>query len=243
MLVAIHQPNLFPRLKTLQKLAIADVWIVLDDVQYCRREYQNRTYIVPLRGENYWCSLPVKLCNGQNTKIKDVKFAFDNSMSILQNTFKHSYKNDAEQKCIFDSILMQMENKSQSNFTEFIVESGISLLRIAGFSPQVIYSSTINNTPSGKSERLAALCKTINADTYIADSGGVHYIEESVFEKYHINILWQVWAKPCQSSVESISGNIRNGSGLNVLARSRSDFVSIVSQSILTKRRYFAEGK
>lgn len=47
MIVAIHQPNLFPRLKILQKLALADIWIVLDNVQYCQREYQNRTLIVP----------------------------------------------------------------------------------------------------------------------------------------------------------------------------------------------------
>ena len=242
-LVAIHQPNLFPRLKTLQKLALADVWIVLDDVQYCQREYQNRTYIVPLKGKNYWCTLPVVLCNGQKTNIRDVTFAVDNSINILRNVFKYSYKGAIENKEIFDSILMQMESKSQSSFTEFVVESELALLRLAGFSPQVIYSSTINDTTLGKTEKLVALCNALKADTYIADSGGINYIEESLFDQCHINILWRVWVKPCQSSIESISESIRNGSGLNVLARSKDDFVSIVSQSIISKKRCFAEGK
>lgn len=35
---AIHQPNLFPRLTTLAKLFAADYWIVLDDVQFTRRD-------------------------------------------------------------------------------------------------------------------------------------------------------------------------------------------------------------
>ncbi|WP_324603507.1 WbqC family protein [Streptomyces sp. SPB074] len=39
---AIHQPNLFPRLPTLAKLFTADYWIVLDDVQFTRRDYQHR---------------------------------------------------------------------------------------------------------------------------------------------------------------------------------------------------------
>ena len=41
-LCAIHQPNLLPRLTTLAKLFAADRWIVLDDVQFSRRDYQHR---------------------------------------------------------------------------------------------------------------------------------------------------------------------------------------------------------
>ncbi|MEV8399494.1 WbqC family protein [Streptomyces niveus] len=38
----MHQPNLFPRLSMLAKLYAADCWIVLDDVQFTRRDYQHR---------------------------------------------------------------------------------------------------------------------------------------------------------------------------------------------------------
>ncbi|MGH3568775.1 MAG: WbqC family protein [Pseudonocardia sp.] len=38
----MHQPNLFPRLVTLAKLLAADCWVVLDDVQFCRHDYQYR---------------------------------------------------------------------------------------------------------------------------------------------------------------------------------------------------------
>lgn len=47
-LCAIHQPNLFPRLITLAKLFATDYWIVLDDVQFTRRDYQHRTRLVSL---------------------------------------------------------------------------------------------------------------------------------------------------------------------------------------------------
>ncbi|WP_326704603.1 hypothetical protein [Streptomyces cyaneofuscatus] len=38
---AIHQLNPFPRLTTLAKLFAADYWIVLDDVQFTRSDYQD----------------------------------------------------------------------------------------------------------------------------------------------------------------------------------------------------------
>jgi hypothetical protein len=47
-LCAIHQPNLFPRLTTLAKLFAADYWIVLDDVQFTRRDYQHRARLAAL---------------------------------------------------------------------------------------------------------------------------------------------------------------------------------------------------
>ncbi|GAA2028933.1 hypothetical protein GCM10009839_30320 [Catenulispora yoronensis] len=37
--VAIRQPNLFPRLSTLAKLYASDTRVVLDDVQFNRRDW------------------------------------------------------------------------------------------------------------------------------------------------------------------------------------------------------------
>lgn len=46
--VRTDQPNLFPRLTTLAKLFAADTWIILDDVQFTRRDYQHRTRLAAL---------------------------------------------------------------------------------------------------------------------------------------------------------------------------------------------------
>ena len=45
MLRADHQPNFLPRLPTLAKLYAADIWIILDDIQFNRRDYQHRCYL------------------------------------------------------------------------------------------------------------------------------------------------------------------------------------------------------
>src|SRR6266699_1992290 len=72
---AIHQPNFFPRISTLAKLYASDVWVVLDDVQYNNRDYQNRCRLASLSAPNewQWLSLPVHRPSGRQTLIADVR--------------------------------------------------------------------------------------------------------------------------------------------------------------------------
>ncbi|WP_329331391.1 WbqC family protein [Streptomyces sp. NBC_00663] len=74
---AIHQPNLFPRLSTLAKLYAADRWIVLDDVQFARRDYQHRARLAapadPDRQQ--WLTLPAHLPHGRPTLINQARLA------------------------------------------------------------------------------------------------------------------------------------------------------------------------
>ncbi|MFD1540682.1 WbqC family protein [Nonomuraea guangzhouensis] len=72
---AIHQPNLFPRLATLTKLFTADYWIVLDDVQFARRDYQHRARLAPLDGSRLpqWLSLSTHLPYGRSTTIRGAR--------------------------------------------------------------------------------------------------------------------------------------------------------------------------
>ncbi|WP_264934522.1 WbqC family protein [Streptomyces sp. A012304] len=72
---AIHQPNLFPRLSTLAKLYAADRWIVLDDVQFARRDYQHRARLAALDdpGRQQWLTLPTHLPHGRPTLVSQAR--------------------------------------------------------------------------------------------------------------------------------------------------------------------------
>src|SRR5687767_7313622 len=58
MIVAIHQPHYLPWLGYLHRMAQADLFIVLDHVQFERRNYQNRSQI-RLDGEARWLTVPL----------------------------------------------------------------------------------------------------------------------------------------------------------------------------------------
>ncbi|WP_318657860.1 WbqC family protein [Streptomyces aureocirculatus] len=72
-LCAIHQPNLFPRPTTLAKLFRADYWIVLDDVQFARRDYQHRARLagIDAPSRQQWLTIPTHLPSGRSTLIRD----------------------------------------------------------------------------------------------------------------------------------------------------------------------------
>jgi hypothetical protein len=78
LLCAIHQPNFLPRRSTFAKLYAADIWIILDDVQFTRRDYQNRCYLTPVADAQFpgrWLTIPVHLPGGRATLIRDVRLA------------------------------------------------------------------------------------------------------------------------------------------------------------------------
>ena len=58
MIVAIHQPHYLPWLGYLHRMAQVDLFIVLDHVQFERRNHQNRSQ-VRLDGQAHWLSVPV----------------------------------------------------------------------------------------------------------------------------------------------------------------------------------------
>ena len=58
MLVAIHQPNFLPWLGYFDRMVSADLFVLLDHVQFERRNYQNRTQI-RLEDEARWITVPV----------------------------------------------------------------------------------------------------------------------------------------------------------------------------------------
>ncbi|SBW22462.1 WbqC-like family protein [Candidatus Protofrankia californiensis] len=76
-LCAIHQPNLFPRLTTLAKLFAADYWIVLDNVQFTRRDYQHRTCLATLGDprRRQWLTIPTHLPHGRQTTVREAVLA------------------------------------------------------------------------------------------------------------------------------------------------------------------------
>src|SRR5947209_12961076 len=58
MLVAIHQPCFMPWLGYLDRMLRSDLFVILDHVQFERRNYQNRA-LIRLEDEARWLTVPV----------------------------------------------------------------------------------------------------------------------------------------------------------------------------------------
>ena len=182
--VTIHQPNLFPRHKVIQKLAAADIWIVLDDVQFAKREWQNRCMIVPDHGAHtqHWLTLPVRLPRGQASWINEVELVdTTQTLAAARNSIVNAYRHSPGWESAQRTVLSALESDDAS-LTQVCVQSTIALLACAGAAPTVYYASELALPPGDPSDRIAALTEMVGGSEYLCDSGGANYLTLDSFD-------------------------------------------------------------
>jgi len=89
MAAVIHQAYFLPWLGYFSKLAFADTFIVLDDVQFRKRFYHDRTKIIDMHGNETWVGLPVGEHFG--VRCKDVLLTDKECVAWIVATISQSY--------------------------------------------------------------------------------------------------------------------------------------------------------
>lgn len=185
LICAIHQPNFFPRLSTLAKLYTADAWIILDDVQFARRDYQHRCRLAGLGGSGLperWLSVPVHLPAGRATQIRDVRLADPAATArCVPDILRQYYKKASYAGAVLD-LLPQLRSTlaCSERLADVAEHTTAEILRLAGW-PGVIYHSSDLASRSGRSERLADLASAVGATTYLCGTGGSRYLDPAPF--------------------------------------------------------------
>ena len=94
MIVAVHQPQYLPWLGYFDKIDRADIFVLLDNVQFKKNEWQNRNRIKTAQGAQ-WLTVPVRYKFSQlinQVKINDKdKWQHRQRQAIISNYKKASY--------------------------------------------------------------------------------------------------------------------------------------------------------
>jgi hypothetical protein len=59
-----------------------------------------------------------------------------------------------------------------------------------------ILSSSNFNVKSGSTQRLVDLVKSMNGSAYLTGLGAIDYLDESLFQREKIKVLWQEYTHP-----------------------------------------------
>ncbi|MFD4394327.1 WbqC family protein [Kitasatospora sp. NPDC058478] len=189
---AIHQPNLFPRLSTLIKLFAADVWVVLDDVQFARRDYQHRARLAPPEGApgpTRWLSIPTHLPNGRETLIRDALMV-DPARGRRRSAdlLREHYQAAPHWAAFRDQLDAFLDIFERTNRTGTVAqESTLLLLSMVGWNGRVLASTDLPSS-ADRSQRLADLCSAVGASTYLCGTGGMTYVQPAVFERAGVEL-------------------------------------------------------
>lgn len=185
LLCAIHQPNFLPRLSTLAKLYAADIWIILDDVQFTRRDYQHRCYLAPAPGTplpGRWLTLPVHLPGGRATLIKDARLAEPALTAKRASGILRHYYRRAPYSSEILNLIPGIEDAitGTGRLADVSEHTTITLLRLLNWPGAICRSSGIP-ARVGRSERLADLALAVGAATYMCGTGGSRYLDPALF--------------------------------------------------------------
>ena len=169
MRVAAHQPNYLPYIGLFQKMSLADVFVIGDDLQLSKPSYSLRTRIKAEDGWR-WLTIPIekkyhRLTIQNVLLLKDDKWFQQHEMAITQNYVKCKY---------FDKEFIN--NYYSSNFkslAEFNMY-GISYLKERfNLNCKIVYASDLHIDDTLRtSDYIIEIMKKVGGDTYLSGSGG-----------------------------------------------------------------------
>lgn len=214
----------------LAKIAMADAWIVFDDVQYVAREWQNRARLRHFNAPDseYWATMPVHRPRGRASLISAV-MAVDVSatMAKLYKSVSVSYARSPYWpvlKAYLDDLTRGCE--TSSCLTDIDHLSTKLLFQLVGIDTPTSVRSSSMSVGASRSEKLARLCHRVGATTYVSGSGGRAYLDVAQFEARNIDVMWQAW--PNRAAMSDTSCQWPDGSFIDYLARCGPDRLRMV---------------
>ena len=189
MIAAIHQLQYWPGLRFFAKMRAADLFIYLDDVQFEKREFQNRNRIRTPRGWQY-LTAPVVSKGRFSQKINEVEL--DNPADWLKDHLQAVKQNYARAP-FFKQYLPAIEELYSRDYRLLadLAIATMDLLKDAfGIKTPVKFSSEFK-IDEVSSARLAKLCAAAGADGYLSGAGAKAYLDPGVFSFAGIKLSWQ----------------------------------------------------
>ncbi len=213
MLVAIHQPEHLPWLGFFEKMLRADLFVLLDDVQFSKGDFQNRNRVKGAGGAQ-WLTVPVVRRFPQ--KLNEVEVAGNDWQAKHWKTLRSCYARAAHFET-FAPLFEDFYRRPWVRLADLNV-AGIELVaRALGVERKWVLASDI--AVSGhKSELVLNICKALGASAYYSGRTGSTYLDKEAFRQAGIEIVVQDFNHPTYEQLfMKESGFVPNLSAVDLL--------------------------
>ena len=194
MILSLHQPQYLPYLGYFDKIAKSDCFVFLDCVQYKKREFQNRNKIRTKDGW-IWLTVPVISKNKSSQQINEV--LINNSVSWQKKHLKSiiCYYRNAKYFNEYIGFFEEIYNKKFERLIDINLTIIYYLLEQFSIKTKIFFESSLSISTK-KTQRIIDICKKLNADTYLSGIGGKDYLDEELFKKENIKLIYQDFKHP-----------------------------------------------
>jgi hypothetical protein len=196
--VAVHQPNFLPWLGFFDKLAAADVFVLLDDVQFPRTSkgtWINRVKLL-VGGVARWVTVPIVRSEGSTLAIEDVRI--DDSQawrSKLVRTIELNYRRAPAFAEVF-ALVSELLATPDERIAAFNERNVRRLAERLALDPGKIVRSSELDAEGQSTELLIELTLAVGGTAYMPGADAYRYQEDDKFAARGIELLPQAFAHP-----------------------------------------------
>lgn len=195
MIASIHQPQFMPWLGYFHKIIKSDIFVFLDTVQFKKNEFQNRNKIKTAQGW-MWLTVPVLYKYPEHINEVKINSGVDWRKKHMR-ALEINYQKAPYCRWLFPTMDGFYTGDSES-LSELNRESVLTLLKVLGVNKKTKVASEVEleDFSEEPSERLAAICASLGADTYLSGAGGREYLNLDPFHTRDITVIFQEFQHP-----------------------------------------------
>jgi hypothetical protein len=200
MVLSINQPAFLPWLGYFHRIAISDLHIVLDHVQYEKNSYTNRNKIRTSE-EALWLTVPV-ITSGHFGDLAINKIEISNQTRWKKKIIEN-IKQNYQKAPYFNRYFPFIEDAIQRDWkdlNELLKVTNEYFLKELDITTPIVYSSDIECSGT-KGDLVLNLCKMYNAAEYISGPFGKGYLDIKKFKENGINVTFHEYNHPVYSQV------------------------------------------
>lgn len=199
MIVAAHQPHYFPWLGYVHKMAEADLFIVMDDLQYEKDNFQNRNRI-KVNNSSAWITVPLEK-GSQSDRICDKRIRND-GVSAKEHWQRRTWATlqiHYGKAPYFDSYAGELEEMFTRPWTN-LLDVTLHILDLVrgwfGITRPLIRSSSLD-LEGQKTDRIIDFCRKVGAKVYLSGRGGsTGYLDVDALREAGVSVAWQSFDHP-----------------------------------------------
>lgn len=207
-IITIHQPEHLPWLGFFNKMAKADVFVILDNVPFRKNYFQNRNKIWGTNGEQ-WIGVPVFLKGHIDGTIADMEIATEANPKWREK-YLRTVQDSYGKYPFFQEVFPALSDIIMSRY-EKLADINVAIIRLFaegfGIHPEFICASSLS-AEGKKSDLILNICERVHADCYIAGPFGREYLKKEEFASKNTEVCFNDYQHPVypQKRTETFAG-------------------------------------
>lgn len=190
MRVAAVQSCYVPWLGYFELISKCDLFILLDDVQFTRRDWRNRNKIRTKQGDR-WLTIPLKQSGNFDARIDEMVVSDPLWMKRHFDILAYNYRTAAGWSRYADELeWCYLDTPADlSGINRRFLELGMRWLGIG----TPLAWSTDYDSGGTKSAKLVDLCRACGATCYLSGPAAKAYLDEPLFNANGISVEWMAY--------------------------------------------------